>query len=200
MPSQREPAGLPARLIRQASYEALPIPNTTRGTPQRHLHAAPGSFSGDSQPEKTSHRDTAAQNGSSAHSVEADVAGSVAWTEDRSPHPACLLLWRVDSPQPCALCQPSPQSAWGRQTWHERHRHTEVTRHELRLHGKRGRIRTCAWVRMACSSGHGGGACRGGAVTEGVLRSDPVGLAVPVTFLAGAGAWAGEDVLAALPM
>lgn len=51
---------------------------------------------------------------------------------------------------------------------------------------------------MACSSGHGGGAWRGGGITEGVLRSDPVGVAVPVTFLAGAAARAGEAVLAAL--
>lgn len=55
-------------------------------------------------------------------------------------------------------------------------------------------------MRMACGSGHGGGACRGGGVTQGVLRSDPVGLAVPVTFLAGAGARTGESILAALPM
>lgn len=53
---------------------------------------------------------------------------------------------------------------------------------------------------MACSTWHGGGAWRGRGIAEGVLRSDPVGVAVPFTFLARAAARAGEDVLAALAM
>lgn len=66
--------------------------------------------------------------------------------------------------------------------------------------GKRGCIRTCARVRMACSGGHGAGTWRAGGVTVGVLRSDPVGVAIPVTFLAGTTACAGEDVLTARAM
>lgn len=53
---------------------------------------------------------------------------------------------------------------------------------------------------MACSRGHGGGAWRGGHVAEGVLWPDPVGVAVPVTFPAGAAARTGEDVLTGLTM
>lgn len=53
---------------------------------------------------------------------------------------------------------------------------------------------------MACSGGHGGRAWRGGGTAEGVFRSDPVGVAVVVTFLAGAAARTGEDVFTALAM
>lgn len=52
---------------------------------------------------------------------------------------------------------------------------------------------------MACSR-HGGGAWRRGDIAEGVLRSDPVGMAVLVTFLAGGAACAGQDILTALAM
>ena len=60
-----------------------------------------------------------------------------------------------------------------------------------------GCIRTCGWVRAACSGGRGGGARRGREVAEGVLRSDPVDPAAPVTFLAGAAAGTGEAILTA---
>ena len=68
------------------------------------------------------------------------------------------------------------------------------------MNGKRGCIRTCGQARMACSRGDGGGAWRGGDIIEGVFRFDPVGVAVPVTFLAGTAACAREDILTALAM
>lgn len=175
-------------LIQHRSYKAhfffyisLSIPNTTKITPQRHLHPAPIRFSGWLTNLKRLHR----------HDIVAQEGTICPWWRCRFS--GLQLHGKTTGTSTLPICWWTPPDTLHSLTAFscsllERHGHTDVMRHKSRQHGKCGCIRTCAWVRMACSSGHGGGACRGGGVTEGFLRSDPVGLAVPVTFLAGAGA------------